>query len=81
VTEGLVEALMQPPEHAPSEELTPRQREILQLIAEGRSMKEIASALNVTPSTVAFHKYRMMRQLRVSSTAELVQYAVKHHIV
>jgi DNA-binding NarL/FixJ family response regulator len=81
MTEGLVEALMQPPEHGPAEELTPRQREILQLLAEGRSMKEVASVLNVTPSTVAFHKYRMMRQLRVTSTAELVQYAVKHHIV
>jgi DNA-binding NarL/FixJ family response regulator len=81
MTEGLVEALMQPPEHGPAEELTPRQREILQLLAEGRSMKEVAGVLNVTPSTVAFHKYRMMRQLRVTSTAELVQYAVKHHIV
>jgi DNA-binding NarL/FixJ family response regulator len=81
MTEGLVEALMQPPEHSPAEELTPRQREILQLLAEGRSMKEVATVLDITASTVAFHKYRMMEHLKVKSTAELVQYAVKHHIV
>ena len=63
------------------EALTPRQREILQLLAEGHSMKEIAAVLDVTPRTVAFHKYRMMEQLQVKSTAELIQYALKHHIV
>ena len=62
-------------------ELTSRQREILQLVAEGRSMKEIAGVLDITPRTVAHHKYRMMDQLHIKSTAELVQYAVKHHIV
>ena len=72
---------MQPPEHSPAEELTPRQREILQLLAEGRSMKEVATVLDITASTVAFHKYRMMDHLKVKSTAELVQYAVRHHIV
>ena len=65
----------------PAHELTPRQREVLQLLAEGRSMKEVASMLNLTPRTVAFHKYRMMEQLEPKSTAELIQYAVKHHIV
>ena len=80
MTEGLMEALMQPPEHGQTE-LTPRQREILQLLAEGRSMKEVATLLRITPGTVAFHKYRMMEQLKVKSSAELVQYAVKHHIV
>ena len=44
-------------------------------------MKEIAGVLDITPRTVAHHKYRMMDQLHVKSTAELVQYAVKHHIV
>ena len=68
-------------EHGPAAELTPRQREVLQLLAEGRSMKEVASVLNLTPRTVAFHKYRMMEQLGVKSTAELIQYAVRHHIV
>jgi DNA-binding NarL/FixJ family response regulator len=80
ITEGLVGSLMQV-DGKPATELTPRQREVLQLLAEGRSMKEVASVLNLTPRTVAFHKYRMMEQLKVKSTAELVQYAVKHHIV
>jgi DNA-binding NarL/FixJ family response regulator len=81
MTQGLVGSLLNAEEGAPSQELTPRQREVLQLLAEGRSMKEVASVLNLTPRTVAFHKYRMMEQLKVKSTAELIQYAVKHHIV
>jgi DNA-binding NarL/FixJ family response regulator len=81
ITEGLVESLQQGDAQRPAHELTARQREVLQLLAEGRSMKEVASVLNVTPRTVAFHKYRMMEQLKVKSTAELVQYAVKQHIV
>jgi DNA-binding NarL/FixJ family response regulator len=81
ITEGLVGSLMHPDTSAPSHELTARQREVLQLLAEGRSMKEVANILNLTPRTVAFHKYRIMEQLKVKSSAELVQYAVKHHIV
>jgi DNA-binding NarL/FixJ family response regulator len=79
ITADLVGTLLRAP--APPQGLTPRQREVLQLLAEGRSMKEVASLLNLTPRTVAFHKYRMMEQLKVKSTAELIQYAVKHHIV
>jgi DNA-binding NarL/FixJ family response regulator len=81
VTEGLVGSLLHVDEHPPSRELTPRQREVLQLLAEGNSMKQVAALLNLTPRTVAFHKYRMMEQLNVKSTAELVRYAVRHHIV
>jgi DNA-binding CsgD family transcriptional regulator len=62
-------------------QLTSREVEVLQLLAEGRSMKEVGSVLSLTPRTVAFHKYRIMEQLKVKSTAELIQYAVKHHIV
>lgn len=62
-------------------ELTPRQREVLQLLAEGNSMKRVADILNVTPRTVAFHKYRMMGELGFGSTAELVQFAVREGIV
>ncbi|HEY6615420.1 MAG TPA: response regulator transcription factor [Vicinamibacterales bacterium] len=61
--------------------LTPRQREVLQLLAEGRSMKEAATILNVSVRTIAFHKYRMMEQLDIKTTAELVQFAVKEHLV
>lgn len=82
VTESLMTSLLhrgnQP---RPGLELTPRQREVLQLLAEGRSMKQVAQILNLAPRTVAFHKYRMMEQLKVRTTAELIQYAVKHHIV
>ena len=63
------------------EKLTPRQREVLQLLAEGRVMKEIAGILGVTPRTVAFHKYAIMEQLGVKTTAELVQYAVRHSVL
>ena len=60
--------------------LTPRQNEILHLLAEGMSMKEIAAVLNLKPGTVAFHKYKMMETLGLKSNAELLQYAIKHHL-
>ena len=58
-------------------ELTSRQREVLQLLAEGRTMKEVADILGVSTRTVAFHKYEVMRRLDVKSTAELVQQAIR----
>lgn len=61
--------------------LTPRQREVVQLLAEGKSMKEVASVLNLTPRTVAFHKYRVMRELHLGTTAELIQFAIKTRIL
>jgi DNA-binding NarL/FixJ family response regulator len=63
------------------ERLTERQREVLQLLAEGKAMKEVGNILNMTTRTVAFHKYRMMNKLRARSNAELVHYAIRHHIV
>jgi DNA-binding NarL/FixJ family response regulator len=63
------------------EQLTERQREVLQLLAEGKVMKEVGATLNMTTRTVAFHKYRMMEALGAKSTAELVRYAVRNHIV
>jgi len=62
-------------------ELSPRQREVLQLLAEGKSVKEIAALLDISTRTTEFHKYRMMEQLNIKTSAELVQYAVKHGIV
>jgi len=81
ITEGLVGSFMDATNRKPSHELTPRQREVLQLLAEGHSMKQAAALLNVTPRTVAFHKYRMMEQLNIRSNAELIQFAITHHIV
>ena len=78
ITRELVGSLI---ERRPGPELTTRQREVLQLLAEGRSMKEVGRILNVAPRTVAFHKYRMMEQLRLKTSAELVQFAVKQGVV
>lgn len=61
--------------------LTPRQREVVQLLAEGKSMKQVADVLNVTQRTVAFHKYRAMGELNIETTAELIQFAVKAGMV
>jgi DNA-binding NarL/FixJ family response regulator len=61
--------------------LTSRQREVLQLLAEGRQVKEIAAVLNVSPRTVEFHKYRIMDTLGVRTVAELARYAVKRGFV
>jgi DNA-binding NarL/FixJ family response regulator len=57
--------------------LTLRQKEVLQLLAEGRSMKEVAFVLNVSARTVAFHKYTMMEHLHIRSNAELIEYALR----
>ena len=64
-----------------STRLTERQREILQLLAEGKSAKEIATVLNISSRTVEFHKYRIMKDLGIKSAAELVHYAVRHGII
>lgn len=88
VTPPIAKAMMRdsllgrtPSAQDPAKALTTRQREVLQLVAEGHSIKEIASILNVSPKTVEFHKYRVMEQLHLRTTAELTQYAVKHGIV
>jgi DNA-binding NarL/FixJ family response regulator len=81
-TQGLVDNFLHEPEPAKKAgRLSPRQREVLQLLAEGHTMKEIARVLEITARTVAFHKYGMMEQLGIKSTAELVQFAIKQHIV
>ena len=81
VTEGMLGALMHSTSDAGSRQLTSRQREVLQLLAEGKSMKEVGSILNVTPRTVAFHKYRMMEQLKIKTNAELIQYAIRNNLI
>jgi DNA-binding NarL/FixJ family response regulator len=81
-TRGLVGTFIDGPETTKkSGKLSPRQREVLQLLAEGHSMKEIGRILKITPRTVAFHKYSMMDQLGIKSSAELVQFAVRQHVV
>jgi DNA-binding NarL/FixJ family response regulator len=62
-------------------DLSPREREVLQLLAEGNSMKETAAILDIAPRTVAFHKYRIMDQFHLKSSAELVQFAMRNKII
>jgi DNA-binding NarL/FixJ family response regulator len=68
-------------QRAESTRLTERQREIVQLLAEGKSAKDIATILNISSRTVEFHKYRIMKDLGFKSAVELVRYAVKHGII
>ena len=71
------EGLMTPASETTLRELSAREREVLQLLAEGKSMKEVAALLDISPRTVEFHKYRIMELLRVKTNAELVQQAIK----
>jgi DNA-binding NarL/FixJ family response regulator len=64
----------------PNKRITSRQNEVLQLLAEGMSMKEVADALNIKPGTVAFQKYRMMEILGVKTNADLLRYAMQHPV-
>ena len=78
IAKGLVDTLLQEGENADkSEQTSLRQREVLQLLAEGKTMKQIAAILGIKPRTVAFHKYGMMKQLGAKSTADLIKIAVK----
>jgi DNA-binding NarL/FixJ family response regulator len=65
----------------PIDAITPRQREVLQLLAEGLSAKEIASKLSISARTVEFHKYQMMDTLGLRTNAELVHFAIKHGLL
>lgn len=82
ITQGMIEAFQYGHDRSEaSVKLTPRQREVLQLLAEGHSMKEAANILDVSPRTVAFHKYRIMEGLQLKTNADLVQFAIKTGIV
>lgn len=61
--------------------LTRRQREVLQLVAEGRSAREIGALLKISSRTVEYHKYRLMEDLNLKTSAELIRFAIKHGIV
>ena len=77
VAQGMLESFVQDPGGRTVSKLTARQREILQLLAEGNSMKQAAAVLNVAPRTVAFHKYRIMKRLGLTSNAKLIQLAIR----
>ncbi|HEY4912127.1 MAG TPA: response regulator transcription factor [Methylomirabilota bacterium] len=61
--------------------LTPRQREVVSLIAEGRTMKEVAAALGLSPRTVETHKYQVMQALGLQTTADMIRYAIEHGLI
>lgn len=82
ITQGMVESFIgRSDEERGGPQLTPRQREVLQLLAEGYSMKEAAKILKVTSRTVAFHKYRMMEQLHLKTNAALIQFAIRKGMI
>jgi DNA-binding NarL/FixJ family response regulator len=82
ITKDIVEFLLQNRESLDAKKrLTRRQSEILQLLAEGMTMKEIASTLNVKPGTVAFHKYNLMQTLGLKNNVDLLHYALKNHLI
>jgi len=82
LTKGMVGSFVQNFKRMKSRcNLTLRQKEVLQLLAEGRSMKEVAFVLNVSPRTIAFHKYTMMDHLHIHSSAELIEYAMRSALV
>ena len=83
VAKGLVKSVItgDNPTVPKDEPLTARQREVLQLVAEGMTVKEIASTLNISPKTVEFHKSHIMTQLDLHTTAELTKYALVHGLI
>jgi DNA-binding NarL/FixJ family response regulator len=81
VAERLLEEFVRDPRTDRLKHLTPRQREVLQLLAEGRTMKEVAAVLHVTTRTVAFHKYRIMEEFSLENNSDLVRFAIKEHLL
>lgn len=82
IARGMQESFIRDPRGAKWQKLlTPRQREVLQLLAEGKPMKIVADILRIAPRTVAFHKYRVMKDLGLKSNAELIQFAMKNRII
>jgi DNA-binding NarL/FixJ family response regulator len=81
IARALRDEWVQDPNMKSDHRLTPRQREVLQLLAEGQTMKEVAATLQISTRTVAFHKYRIMADFRLRSNAQIVQLAIKEHML
>jgi DNA-binding NarL/FixJ family response regulator len=81
IAQKLMDEFIRDPRPDRAKELTQRQRQVLQLLAEGRSMKEAAAVLDIAVRTIAFHKYRMMEDLGLKTNADLVRFAVRERIV
>jgi DNA-binding NarL/FixJ family response regulator len=81
VAQQLLDRFVRDPRRDHDKELTPRQRQVLQLLAEGRTMKETADFLHVTPRTIAFHKYRIMEEFGLKTNSDLVKFAIRERVV
>lgn len=82
ITEAMEESFIRDPKSlGRPRHLTDRQREVLQMLAEGRPMQEVADALHISRRTVRFHKHQIMEELGIRTNSEMVQYAIKHAII
>lgn len=82
ITEGMISSFIKNPGGQKVHgDLSIRQREVLQLLTEGNTMKQVGAALNITPRTVAFHKYQIMEDLDIKTNSDLIKYAIKHGLV
>jgi DNA-binding NarL/FixJ family response regulator len=81
MAQKLLNKFVHDPQPSQSKTLTPRQREVLQLLAEGRTMKEVADVLHIAPRTVAFHKYKIMQEFGLKTTSDLILFAIKERVV
>src|SRR5580698_812412 len=81
IAQKLMDEFVRDPRPDRSKELTQRQRQVLQLLAEGRSMKEAAAVLDIAVRTIAFHKYRIMEDFGLKTNADLVRFAIREHII
>ena len=81
VAQKLMDEFIRDPNQHSSRQLTPRQREVLQLLAEGHSMKEAAAVLNIAVRTIAFHKYRIMEDFGLKNNADLVRLAIRERLI
>ena len=82
IARGMQDSFIHNPEgRSHPKSITPRQRQVVQLLAEGKSMKEAADVMKIAPRTVAFHKYRLMQDLGLKTNADVVQFAIRNRIV
>lgn len=81
IEQRLVDEFVDNPGPRQAKSPTLRQREVLRLLAQGRTMKEVAAELHITPRTVAFHKYRIMAEFHLKTNSDLVRFAIKNHLL
>src|SRR5258708_3855967 len=81
IAQKLIDELIHTPQQSRTKELTTRQRQVVQLLAEGRSMKEAAEILNIAVRTIAFHKYRIMDDFGLKTNSDLVRFAMREHLI